>query len=341
VSGLQAAGIVVLLTANGFFVGAEFALISARRTQVEPLASGGSRRARVVLTAMGSAPTMLAGAQLGVTVASLGLGALGKPAIAHALRPLLRAAGLPAGLTHPVAFAFALALVVSGHIILGEMVPKNLALASPERAALWLVPPLRAFTRATRPLLTVVTVVTNAVLRLTGIPPAAQVRTIYTPDELPVLIDESREHRLLDADEHDRMIATLALQARPVSTVMVPLDQVVTVPTATTAATLQEQAARHGYSRFPVRGDQPGQLRGYLHVLDALNGRPPGSPLPPRTLPHLPSDTALSDVLATMRDRRAQLAAVTGTAGAAIGVATLQDVLTGLLHPLPSHSPQP
>ena len=225
--------------------------------------------------------------------------------------------------------------------MLGEMVPKNLALASPERAALWLVPPLRAFARATRSLLTVVTVTTMAVLRLTGIPPADQVRTIYTPDELPALIDESREHRLLDADEHDRMIATLALQARPVSTVMVPLNQVVTVPAATTTAALQEQAARHGYSRFPVRGDLPGQLHGYLHVLDALNGHPPGSPLPARTLPHVPSDTPLADVLATMRDRRAQLAAITGTAGTAIGVATLQDVLTGLLHPLPGRSQQP
>jgi CBS domain containing-hemolysin-like protein len=333
--------IVVLLAVNGFFVGAEFALISARRTQVEPLASGGSRRARTVLIAMGSVPTVLAGAQLGITVASLGLGALGEPAIAHAPaapRPRRRPTW---GLTQPVAFAFALALVVSGYIILGEMVPKNLALASPERTALWLVPPLRAFARATRPLLTAVTATTNAVLRLTGIPPADQVRTIYTPGELPALIGESREHRLLDADEHDRMIATLALQARPVSTVMVPLDQVVTVPAATTTAALQEQAARHGYSRFPVRGDLPGQLRGYLHVLDALNGHPPASPLPARTLPHLPSDTPLADVLATMRDSRAQLAAITGTAGAAIGVATLQDVLTGLLHPLPGHSQQP
>ncbi len=340
-SGVDAVGILVLLAANGFFVGAEFALISVRRTQVEPLARGGSRRASAVLTAMGSVPTMLAGAQLGITVASLGLGALGEPAIAHALRPLVHTVGLPEGLTHPVAFALALALVVSGHIMLGEMVPKNLALASPERAALWLVPPLLAFARGTRPLLTVVTATTNAVLRLVRVPPANEVRAVYTPDELPALIDESRAHRLLDADEHDRMIATLALQARPVSTVMVPLDQVVTVPAATTTASLQEQAARHGHSRFPVRGDLTGQLRGYLHVLDALNGHPPGSPLPARTLPHVPSDTPLADVLATMRDRRAQLAAITDTAGTAIGVATLQDVLTGLLHPRSDHAHQP
>jgi CBS domain containing-hemolysin-like protein len=341
VSGLDAVGILVLLAANGFFVGAEFALISARRTRVEPVANAGSRRARAVLTAMSSVPTMLAGAQLGVTIASLGLGALGEPAIAHALRPVLDAAGLPEGLTHPLAFAIALALVVSAHIMFGEMVPKNLALASPERAALWLVPPLLAFTRATRPLLTVVTAMTNGVLRLVRIPPANEIRTIYTPDELPALINESREHRLLDADEHDRMIATLALEARPVSTVMVPLDQVVTVPAATTASALQEHAARHGHSRFPVRADQLGQLRGYLHVLDALDGRPDDRPLPARTLPRLPADTPLADVLATMRDRRAQLAEVTGPAGAAIGVATLQDVLTGLLHSLPDHTQQP
>jgi CBS domain containing-hemolysin-like protein len=337
-SALQAAGILMLLAANAFFVGAEFALISARRTQIEPLTRTGSRRAHAVLAAMDTIPTMLAGAQLGVTVASLGLGALGEPAIAHAIRPVLGAAGLPEDLIHPVAFALALALVVSGHIMFGEMVPKNLALADPERAALWTVPPLLAFTRAIRPLLAAITLLTNGALRLIRIPPAGEVRTTFTPGELPALIEESREYRLLDADEHDRMIATLALAARPVSTVMVPLDQVAAVPATTTAATLQEHAARHGYSRFPVRGDQTAELSGYLHVLDALGSHPDGRPLPARALPRLPGDTPLADVLATMRDRRAQLAAITDKTGAAIGVATLQDVLTGLLHTQPGHT---
>ena len=329
---LDVLAIVLLLAANGFFVGAEFALISARRTQIEPAAKEGSRRARAVLAAMEAVPLMLAAAQLGVTLASLALGAVGEPVLAHALAPLFAGLGLPEGLVHPVAFALALFVVVSAHVIIGEMVPKNLALSGPDQAALWLVPPLRLIARALRPVLAAVNALATACLRVLRIPPAEEIRSVYTSDEMPALIQESRRHRLLDQDEHDRMIATLALHARPVMSVMVPIDDVVTVPVTTGTAELQEYAGRFGHSRFPVAGDAPGRLRGYLHVLDALGDHASGGPLPARRLPHVPGSTSLEDVLATMRRRRAQLAAITGEGGAVVGVVTLEDVLTGLLH---------
>ncbi|WP_248959890.1 hemolysin family protein [Sphaerisporangium perillae] len=328
---LDALAIVLLLGVNGFFVGAEFALISARRTQIEPLAKEGSRRARAVLAAMDSVPLMLAAAQLGVTLASLALGAVGEPVLAHALEPLFAALGLPAGLVHPTAFALALIVVVSAHVIIGEMVPKNLALAAPDKAALWLVPALRIAARATRPLLVAVNALAAAVLWVLKIPPTEEIRSVYTSEEMPALIRESHRHRLLERDEHDRMIATLALYARPVASVMVPIDEVVSVPATTGAAELQQYAGRYGHSRFPVRGED-GRLCGYLHVLDALNGHAPGRPLPARDLPHLNARTTLADVLATMRKRRAQLAAIVGDDGSVAGVVTLEDVLTGLLH---------
>jgi magnesium and cobalt exporter, CNNM family len=337
-SALDVIAIVVLLALNGFFVGSEFALISARRTQIEPLAER-SRRARAVLAAMESVPTMLAGAQLGVTVASLLLGAIGEPTIAHALHPVFAAAGLSEQLLHPVAFALALTVVVSAHIVLGEMVPKNLALAGPERAALWIVPPLLAFSRLTQPVIVIVKMLSSATLRLMGIPAASEVRTVYTPDELPALISESREHRLLNAGEHDRMIATLALHARAVETVMVPVEQVVTVAATTTPAQLEEFAGRYGHSRFPVHGDRPGELRGYLHILDARSDAPADRPLPPRRLPRVAVDAMLADVLALMRRTRAQVVAVAGPEGATVGVATLDDVLAGFLQPSAEHVP--
>jgi CBS domain containing-hemolysin-like protein len=341
VSLLQAVGIVALLAVNGFFVGAEFALISARRTQIEPLAASGSRRARAVLSAMDAVPTMLAAAQLGVTLASLALGAVGEPALAHALEPVFAAARLPMGYVHPVAFALALFLVVSAHVIIGEMVPKNLALSGPDRAALWIVPPLLALARVTRPALRLIQAIAGAVLRLLKIPPAEEIRSVYTSAELPALIDESRQFRLLDQDEHDRMIAALALRARRADSVMVPLADVESVPVTTTAAQLQEHAGLHRHSRFPVYGDRPGELRGYLHVLDALNGHPPGVPLPARPLPHLDAGASLDEVLATMRGSRAQLAAIIDGDGAVIGVVTLDDVLAGLLRQPAADDPRP
>jgi CBS domain containing-hemolysin-like protein len=332
VSILSVVAIPLLLAVNGFFVAAEFALIAARRTQIEPLAST-SRRARTVLAAMDAVPTMLAAAQLGVTLASLALGALAEPTIARGLQSVFHTAHVPAGLTHPVAFMLALLTVVSAHILIGEMVPKNLALAAPDKAALWLVPPLLVFARLTRPLLVVIKALSTLVLRLLRLPVTAEARTVYTPDQLPALIDESREHRLLDAGEHERMIATLSLHARPVSDVMVPMEQVVSVGPDTTPAALQEFAGRYGHSRFPVMTEK-GELLGYLHILDALNGHPPGHPLPVRAIPRVPPSTTLAEVLALMRRSRAQVAAViAGTGdGRATGVATLDDVLAGLLN---------
>jgi CBS domain containing-hemolysin-like protein len=224
--------------------------------------------------------------------------------------------------------------VVSAHILIGEMVPKNLALAAPDKAALWLVPPMLVFARLTRPILVVIQALSTLALRLLRLPATGEAPTVYTPDELPALIDESREHRLLNAGEHERMIATLSLHARPVSDVMVPMDQVVSVGSDTTPTGLQEYAGRYGHSRFPVVTDD-GELRGYLHILDALNGHPPGHPLPVRAIPQVPPSTTLAEVLAVMRRSRAQVAAVTAGTGddRAIGVATLDDVLAGVLAP--------
>ena len=134
---------VLLLAGNAFFVGAEFALVSARRSAIEPLAEAGDSRARTTLRAMEQVSLMMAGSQLGITVCSLGLGAVAEPAVAHRLERVFELLGLPQWLLHPLAFAIALAVVVALHMVLGEMVPKNLAIAGPERSALLFRPPAR------------------------------------------------------------------------------------------------------------------------------------------------------------------------------------------------------
>src|SRR6476659_9424067 len=134
----------VLLALNAFFVGAEFALVSARRSQIEPRARAGSRMARTTLRAMESISLMMAGAQLGITICSLGLGAVGEPAVAHLLEPVLEAVHVPHDFLHPISFVIALLIVVFLHVVLGETVPKNIALAGPDRAAIVLGPPMLA-----------------------------------------------------------------------------------------------------------------------------------------------------------------------------------------------------
>lgn len=137
----------LLVLANGFFVGAEFALVSVRRSQVEPLAAAGSSRARQVLHGLENLPQMMAAAQFGITVCSLTLGAVAEPTVAHLLEPVFHAAHLPEGLVHPLGFAVALVSVVFLHLVIGEMVPKNLAMAAPEKTAMWLSPGLVGFAR--------------------------------------------------------------------------------------------------------------------------------------------------------------------------------------------------
>src|SRR6187455_361642 len=157
-------GIALLLLTNAFFVGAEFAVITARRSSIEPRAHAGSRAAKTVLWAMENVSLMLACAQLGITVASVSLGVVAEPAIAHAIEPLMESLGLPEGAAHVIALIIALGIIVSLHVIVGEMVPKNAAVANPDRAAMILGPPLVVIARLVKPIIVALNWVANGVV---------------------------------------------------------------------------------------------------------------------------------------------------------------------------------
>jgi CBS domain containing-hemolysin-like protein len=183
---------VVLLALNAFFVGAEFALLSARRSQIEPLAQAGSRAGRTALRAMEQVSLVMAGAQLGITICSLGLGAVGEPAVAHLLEPVFHAMRVPDAALHPVSFVVAMSIVVYLHVVLGEMVPKNIALAGPTRAALVLGPPMMVVVTVLRPVILLLNVAANGILRLIKIEPKDEVSSSYTREEVAALVEESR-----------------------------------------------------------------------------------------------------------------------------------------------------
>lgn len=246
----------LLLLANAFFVAGEFAAITVRRAMLEPMAEGSSM-ARHVLQDLRHLSMLLAGAQLGITLSSLGLGAVAEPAIAHLLEDLLDALHVPAALLHPIAFAVALTLVVFLHMVLGEMVPKNLSLASPERLSLVLVPALAAFVRITRPLILFLNGLANAGLRVLKVEPKDELDASHTPEELAEIIAESRSEGLLDSDKHERLTGALALENLRARDVVIPVDRLVTVPPSITADQLEDLVAETGYSRFPVSAEPP------------------------------------------------------------------------------------
>ncbi|MDT0268661.1 hemolysin family protein [Streptomyces sp. DSM 44915] len=329
-----ALGAFTLLT-NAFFVGAEFALISVRRDQIEPRAEAGQRRARSVLWALEHLSPMMATAQLGITVSSLVLGAVAEPAIAHLMEPAFEAANVPHGLVHPVAFTIALALATYLHMLIGEMIPKNIALAAPERTALVLGPGLVAVTRALRPAIFGINAFANTLLRLLRVEPKDEVASTFTDDELTRFVQDSTDAGLLESDESHRLRTVLALGTRTVAEVLVPVAEMTTLAPDTTPRQLTQAAARSGFSRFPVTA--PGQrVLGFLHVKDSLTGADRDRPFPPgglRRVLSLAADTPLDDALTAMRTASTHLASVTDQRGALLGFVTMEDVLSELVHP--------
>ncbi len=324
----------VLLIGNAFFVGSEFALIASRRTVIEPLAAT-SRRARMALSAMNQIPLMIAGAQLGITICSLGLGAISEPAIAHQLEGPFHAVGLPDGALHPVSLVLALGVIVFLHTVVGEMVPKNITLAGPEPAALWLGPAMLAFCVAFKPLLIALKWISRQVLRLWRIEATDAVKTVFTAEELAGLVSQARTEGLLGSEEHARITGALALHERTAADALLPWASVSTVAEDVSPASLEVLSTRTGRSRFPVVQRSTRRVLGFVHVKDVLGyeGASRRAPIPVevvRRLTVVPPDRSLADLLIAMRRERQHMVLVSD-GRAPIGVVTLDDVLNAVV----------
>ncbi|MET8152859.1 hemolysin family protein [Actinoplanes sp. NPDC049668] len=325
---------VVLLLGNALFVGGEFALIASRRTALEPLAAT-SRRARWALSAMNRIPLMIAGAQLGITICSLGLGAIAEPAFAHLLEGPLTALGLPEGAIHPVAFVLGLGVVVFLHTVIGEMVPKNITLAGPERSALVLGPFMLAFCTATKPLLTAMRWAARVVLSLWKIEATEAVKTVFTAEELAGMVTQARAEGLLGTEQYARIHAALGLNVRTVADTLRPWSGVTTIADDASPATIEAVATRSGRSRFPVVQRETRRVLGFVHIKDVLGytGAQRRLPIPAeivRPLAVVPPDRTLADLLLTMRRDRRHLVLVSDGRHP-LGVIALDDVLHAVI----------
>ncbi|GAA4815688.1 hemolysin family protein [Streptomyces ziwulingensis] len=320
------------LVVNGFFVGAEFALISVRRSQIEPHAEAGDRRARRVLWGLEHVSALMAAAQLGITLCTLVLGIVAEPAIAHLLEPVFHAMGLPSGAGHLVSFVIALAVATYLHMLLGEMVPKNIALAEPVRSALLLGPPLVGLSRALKPVIFTVNAFANGLLKLLRVEARDEVAAAFTDRELAEIVKDAGAAGLIDDRARERLNDALELGRRPVRDVVLPLERVVHARVGITPEGLERLSAGSGFSRFPVVDDGR-RIVGYLHVKDALDASPRDAAFPlddMRPVARVRESTPLDDVLTAMRRSRTHLAAVLGTDGRLAGLVTMEDVLREL-----------
>lgn len=323
---------VVLLALNGFFVAAEFALLASKRYRLEQLAAGGGRAARAALDGVRELSLMLAGAQLGITLCTLGLGALAEPAIEYLLSPLLGVVGLPDAASHAVALVFALGLVTFLHLVVGEMAPKSWAITDAERSAMLLALPFRAFARVSRPVLSVLNALTNAILRLVRVNSQDQLAQVHGPDELRILLEQSREHGLLGVEQHQMLTSMLELQGTKVADVMEPMDRIVTVRRDDSAERIEQVCRDSGRSRLAVL-DQTGDVLGLVHVREAVRVTTTGrvataGELMTRAFALSPT-ASVTEAVAAMRAERVQLALVRDGGGPArpIGFVALEDLL--------------
>ena len=326
---------VVLLLANAFFVGAEFAAMAARKSRLEPLADAGSVRARRCLEAMENMGALLACGQLGITICSVLIGAISEVALHHALVPVVEHFGLPPGVTDILSLVLALLVVVYLHVVVGEMIPKNLAIAGPDRAAMVLVPPLFALTKALGAPIRVMEGAAKAIVRLMGIEPRDEVSSNFTAEEVAHIVSESHREGLVPAEEYGRLGAALEFSDKDAADVGVPLAEVVALEAGATPEDVERLVAKRGFSRFPVR-DAAGELTGYLHLKDVLfaDERERREPVPAkriRAMATVRRTDEVESVLRSMQQTGAHLARVVSDDGAVVGVVFLEDVIEELV----------
>ncbi|HIV57619.1 MAG TPA: hemolysin family protein [Candidatus Stackebrandtia faecavium] len=319
-----------LLAGNAFFVAAEFALLASKPHRLEARAEAGSRSARAALEGTKELTVMLAGAQLGITVCTVGLGALAEPAIAHELDPLFAMLGLPPSVSYAIAFTIAMAIVVFLHMVVSEMAPKSWAISHPEHSAQLLALPFRAIAKVVYPLLRAMNAMANGVVRMLGVQPQATAAQAHGPEELNMLLRESREHGVLPEQQHRFLSGALRVQSITVADLMVARDSMVTVRHDATALDVEHASLTSGRSRLVVMEDD--RPVGLVHVREAVTADDDTcvSDIKMDAV-ELSKDEMVATAATTMRRRRAQLALVTGADGEVVGLVALEDLLEQIM----------
>ena len=326
-----------LLVANGAFVAVEFALLASRRTALEAMAEQGSARARVALSSMRHLNLQLAGAQLGITMASLLLGYVAEPAVSSLIEDgIEQFAEVPEGLLHAIGFIIALTIVSFLHMVIGEMVPKNIAIAAPERTLLALALPNRIYVTVFGPLLRSLNALANVGVRLLGVEPREELATSADALTLGSMLGESRDEGLIGDVAHQLLTGSLRLRAREVTSVLVPRDSLVWLPRSATPADAEALSVRSGHSRLLVSGDGIDDILGFVHVKDLLTVPADArqQPIPLRLVRRMvvvTPGTLLDDALLSMQRARLHLGVVVDDGGRTLGLVTLEDVIEALV----------
>jgi CBS domain containing-hemolysin-like protein len=324
-----------LVALNGFFVASEFAFVRVRSTSVEQLAAEGRAGSAALQDVMNNLDDYLAATQLGITIASLGLGWIGEPAVAALIEPVLSSV-LPASVIHLVAFALGFSVITFLHVVFGELAPKTIAIADAERMSLLLAPPMKLSYYVFTPGIVVFNGAANAFTRLLGVPPASETDETMQEREIRRVVARSGEAGHVEAAEVEMIERVFDLDDTVVREVMVPRPDVVSVPSDMGLADLRATVLDAGHTRYPVvEADDADRTVGFVDAKDVLRATDAGDDATAgdlaRELVVVPETTAIDDLLVQFRDGERQMAAVIDEWGVFEGIATVEDVVEAVV----------
>ncbi|MGH2907145.1 MAG: hemolysin family protein [Solirubrobacterales bacterium] len=323
----------LLVIVNGFFVAAEFSLVRARASLIEQQdEDDSSRRSRAALTAITQIDSYLSACQLGITMASIGLGFVGEPAVGHLLEPVLDGV-VSDGAAVAISVAIAFTIITVLHIVIGELAPKSIAIAKPEPTALWLAGPLSVFKRIFSPAITALNGTANALVGLVGIRPASEMELGATGEDLRAIVEHGRSHRTLDPGEAHMLSGVFELHENQARNVMTPIPAVVTIDVDDTVEVALRRCTSSGHTRLPVtEGRSTDKIKGVLHLSSLVRlmlskGEDANIGKAVKDALIVPETKPLDDLLADLQRERMSMAIVVDEYGRTVGIVTVEDIV--------------
>nr|WP_092073056.1 hemolysin family protein [Dendrosporobacter quercicolus]NSL48794.1 HlyC/CorC family transporter [Dendrosporobacter quercicolus DSM 1736]SDM53441.1 Hemolysin, contains CBS domains [Dendrosporobacter quercicolus] len=323
--------IIVLVLLNGFFVAAEFAMVKVRSTRLETLLHEGNTRATYAKKLVEHLDAYLSACQLGITLASLGLGWIGEPAIADIIAPIMVDLGFSAQMVHAVSFAIAFSIITALHIILGELAPKSLAIQKTDSVVLWTSVPLIAFYKLMYPAIWVLNAIANWILRSVGIHAASEHEAAHTEEEIRILMEESHKQGFINKTELTFVDNIFEFAERNVREVMIPRTDMICLSAEDSFAKNLDKAIEEQLTRYPVCAPDKDNIIGFVHIKDILKQvaqeKNPDLKQVVREIMAIPESMPISELLRRLQKDKSQVAIVVDEYGGTAGLVTIEDIL--------------
>ena len=323
--------VILLVFMNGFFVATKFAMVKVRKSRIETLVHEGNKSARFTEKVVNDLNSYLSACQLGITLASLGLGWIGEPAVADILMPLFNLMHMPESAIHSISFVFGFAIITAFHIVLGELAPKSIAIISAENIALYTALPLIMFYKLTFPIMWTFNHSTNLVLRIFHISQVEEHEAAHTDEEIKLLVEDSYNHGLIDKTELTFVDNIFDFSETTVKEIMVPRTDMECISIDDTFDEIIETTLKEQFTRYPVYREGKDNIIGFIHIKDLYEQKIHGNNQDIkgiiREIKFVPESLSISELLKTFKREKAQIAIIIDEYGGTAGLATIEDIL--------------